>query len=261
MRKIMILLMLALLVCARAEEQVIWKLDETNTAVDGKKSWYSDKPLVVEPLPEGGFALKSQATRRLLLQPDAWLVFELAKAEIVEPGKYTMWSMHVHTDKYGYIVGSDHQVPLGLHTIKLNSLTKPMTTGVIFYNYNLNLYFKYIKLVTEPENSLCAIVPEGKTVLEVGDKITILLKLKEPCEDVSCKLMQNRFPFSLNGTDAVDLKAVDDDCKIWRADITIKSYQSKRPVGMRGIRIKASVLGGKLNMPIYGVIPAAFKKQ
>ncbi len=255
-------ILLLLVLAAKAEEQVLWKLDETNAKVNGRKEWYMGKePPVVEPVEGGGFVLKTQAAHQLTLHPGAWLVFELADAKMIEQNKYTAWSLHCHKEKYGYIVGGVHNMPLGLYTIKMTDLEKPITGGVIFYNYNLHLTFKYVKMVQEPENSLCAIVPEGKKILEVGDKITIVLKLKEPCEDVSCKLFQDRYPFSLNGTDAVDLKAVDDDCKIWQADITIKSYHSKRPVGMRGIRIKASVLGGKLDMPIYGVIPAAFKKQ
>ena len=255
-----ILLLLAL--AAKAEEQVIWKLDEANAKVDGRKEWYmGNPPPVVEPAEGGGFVLKSTAAHDMTLHPGAWLVFDLTEAKTVEQHKYTAWSIHCHKEKYGYIVGSGHNVPLGLYTIKISDLDKPLTAGVIFYNYNLHMKFKYVKMVNEPDNSLCAIVPEGKKTLEVGDKITIVLKLKEPCEDVSCKLFQDRFPFSINGTDAVELKAMDDDCKIWQADITIKSYKSKRAVGMRGIRIKASVLGGKLDTPIYGVIPAAFKQQ
>ena len=256
-----------------AEEQVIWKLDGSNTDFSDKhstKAWFADKkgtaPLV-EKTEDGGFVIKGHLSRYLSLKPGAWLVFELVKAERQDPKKYTNWSIHCFDKTYsGGIVGNVSQIPVGLYTIKITGLEKQIWSALRFYDYNLNLTFRYMKLVNDPENSLGAEVPEGKTLLYPGDKFTVVLSLKEPCEDVTCKLMLDTGtgprPFSVNGTDTVELKPTDKDGKIWKAEITLKNFaQQKKPVNARAVRIKATVLGGKLETPIYGNIPAGFRME
>ena len=250
-----------------AEEQVIWKLDGSNaqfTAGHSTKTWFSEK--VQEPAvekTEEGFVIRNHTSRYLTLQPDTWLVFDLIKAEKREPKKYTNWSIHCFDKKYsGGIIGNVSQIPVGLYTIQITGLEKPIGSALRFYNYNLNLHFRYIKLVKDPENSLGAEIPGGAKALRPGDKFSIVLKLKDPCEDVTCKLMQDPgsgpAPFSLNGTDTVELKPVDKDCRIWKAEITVKNFTVQKKPRPRAVRIKATVLGGKLETPIYGAIPAAF---
>ena len=255
-----------------AEEQVIWKLDGSNADFSNKhstKAWFAEKvpASLVEKTEDGGFVIKGHLSRYLTLKPGTWLVFELVKAERQDPKKYTNWSIHCFDKRYsGGIVGNVSQIPTGLYTIRFSDLKTSVWTALRFYDYNLNLTFRYIKLVNEPENSLGAEVPEGKALLYPGDKFSIVLKLKEPCEDVTCQLMLDTGtgprPFSINGTDTVELKPADKDGKIWKAEITLKNFaQQKKPVNARSVRIKATVLGGKLETPIYGTIPAGFRME
>lgn len=255
-----------------AEEEVLWKLDGSNADFSNKhstKAWFATKdpvPSVVKTQ-DGGFIINNHTSRYLSLKPDTWLVFELVKAERRDAKKYTSWSIHCFDKNYvGSIVGNIGQIPIGLYTIQITGLEKPIWTALRFYDYNLDLTFRYIKLVKDPENSLGAEVPKGKKLLYPGDKFTIVLTLKDPCEDVTCKLMHDvgrgARPFSVNGTDTVELKPVDKDGRIWKSEITLKNFaQQKKPLNARSVRIKATVLGGKLETPIYGVIPAGFRME
>ncbi len=249
-----------------AAEQVFWNLDGSNIG-NGKSSAWFGKKLRIEPADNGGFTLKSRAQRRLTIQPDSWLVFDLAKAEIQELRQYTAWRVVFHAGKPGYHIGigsgAGANIPLGLFTIPITGLESPLLSTLIIYNYNLNLTFRCMKLVKNPENSLGVIIPGGKKELKPGDKFTIQLTLKDPCEDVSCQLILGNRLFPLNGSNAVELKPVDRDCRIWKAEITVKDFQNKkkRGVEMYSVLVKATVLGGKLDTPIYGVVPAAFRNQ
>ena len=64
-----------------AAEQVFWNLDGSNIGNGDSSAWFGKK-LRIEPAGNGGFTLKSRAQRRLTIQPDSWLVFDLTKAEI-----------------------------------------------------------------------------------------------------------------------------------------------------------------------------------
>ena len=160
-------------------------------------------------------------------------------------------------------IGSGANVLLGLYTVPITGLESPQSATMTIYNYNLDLTFRYMKLVKNPENSLNVIIPDGQKELNPGDKFTIQLTLKDPCEDVSCQLMQGRRLFPLNGSNAVELEPVDRAGRIWKAEITVKKFQAKKKgvVKAYSILVKATILGGKLDTPIYGVIPAAFRNQ
>ena len=270
-KQMRLIAVLAALTLAASAEEVIWKLDGSNAEFVNKhstKAWFGEKketPSVEKT--EDGFLIRNHASRYLALRPDTWLVFELVSAERQETKKYTSWSIHCFDKNYsGGIIGNVSQIPVGLYTIRISGLEKPVWSALRFYDYNLDLSFRYIKLVKDPDNSLGAEVPEGKTLLYPGDKFTVVLTLKDPCEDVTCKLMLDTGtgprPFSVNGTDTVELKPTDKDGRIWKAEITLKNFsRQKKPVNARAVRIKATVLGGKLETPIYGNIPAGFRME
>ena len=261
----------ALALTASAEEQVIWKLDGSNAEFSSKystKTWFDEKAAVpaVEKT-EDGFLIKNHASHCLTLEPGTWLVVDLVKAEKIVANRYTCWSIYSFDKRcHGGFAGNVGQIPVGLYTIQITGLEKPVWTALRFYDYNLNLTFRYVKLVKNPENSLGAEIPDGKKILCPGDKFTIVLSLKDPCEDVTCKLMIDTGtgprPFAINGTDTVELKPADKDGKIWKAEITLKDFaRQKKPVDARAVRIKATVLGGKLETPIFGAIPASFQEK
>lgn len=246
-----------------AAEQVFWTLDGSNIGNGNPPAWFG-KNLRIESADNGGFTLKSRAQRRLTIHPDSWLVFDLTKAEKQELKNYTDWRVTCQVKKTGSLIGigSGGNVLLGLYTVPITGLESPQSAAMIIYNYNLDLTFRYMKLVKNPENRLEVIIPGGQKELKPGDKFTIQLTLKDPCEDVSCQLLQGIRLFPLNGSSAVELEQTDDDGRIWKAEITVKNFQSKkkRGVGAYSILVKATVLGGKLDTPIYGVIPAAFSQ-
>ncbi|MFA6931181.1 MAG: hypothetical protein WCT05_12720 [Lentisphaeria bacterium] len=246
----------------------IWRFDEKNVQISDQHSttdWFG-KNIKISADPDGGFIVGSTVQRYFSLKPDHWLVFELAKAEpLGGPSTYHAWSLFYPVKGIAVLLNNVTTIETGLFTIRLSDLDKAYCKAGTIYAYNLNLHFKYIQLEKNPENSLCAEIEENKTMLKPGDKFRIVLKLKEPCEDVSCKLEYNfgryPIPFVLNGTDSVELKPADKEGKLWTADITIQNYKTRHEISKRSVTIKVVVLGGKLGIPIYGKIPAAFYQE
>ncbi len=246
----------------------VWRLDEKNLQISDKHSttdWFGEN-IKMSADPEGGFIVGSTVMRYFSLKPDHWLVFELAKAEpLGGPGKYHAWTLFYPDKGIAVLLNNVITIQTGLFTIRLSDLEEPCCKAGTIYAYNLNLHFRYIQLEKEPENSLCAEIEENKTMLKPGDKFRIVLKLKEPCEDVTCKLEFNfgrqPIPFVLNGTDSVELKPTDKTGKVWAADIIIQNYKTQHEIKKRSVTIKAITLGGKLDIPIYGKIPAAFHQE
>lgn len=247
---------------ATAAEKPVWILDETNCEPSLKYStrqFFGDK-IDVKPAEGGGFVLKSPATRFLKLMPEHWLVFELANVESL-PGKYHAWSLHAFKPLNSKLAGNVTSIPSGLYTIQMPDVKKDLSLPIRFYNYNMALTFKYIKSEKAPVNCIGVEFPAGKERIEVGDKFKVFLKLAEPCEDVTCKLLSDtgRGPnaFAINGKDNVEMTPIDDDCKIWEANIDVKSLQAGS-YGKRAVMIKVSVLGSRFHMPLYTYIPYGF---
>ncbi|MBQ6597057.1 MAG: hypothetical protein IJH79_05845 [Lentisphaeria bacterium] len=228
-------------------------------------AWFGQRKMpVIKARSEGGFTLGSNCTKYLTVKPGMWLTFELdAVRRTGKPSAYHAWS--ISYPKLGKLAGNVSNIPTGLYTIHLADAGQKMTKAAQFYVYNGELDFRYMRLESAPENSLEVIVPEGRDSLKAGDKFRVELRLKDPCEDVSCKFLheygRGPVPLAVNGTDSIDLKAVDDSGKFWAAEVEIKAVKSPRRILKRAAMVKVTVLGGKLDKPVFTSFPVPVRQN
>ena len=222
-------------------------------------AWYGQgKMPSIKARKAGGFTLGSNCTKYLTVKPGMWLTFELdAVRRTGKPFAYHAWI--ISYPQLGKLAGNVSNIPTGLYTIHLADIGQKMTKAAQFYVFNGELDFRYMRLESAPENSLEVIVPKGQENLKVGDKFRIELRLKDPCEDVSCKFLheygRGPVPLAVNGTDSIDLKAVDDAGRVWAAEVEIKTVKSPRRILNRAAMVKVTVLGGKLDKPVFTSFP------
>ena len=246
----------------------VWQFDGSNARFQkgySTTAWIGAETETA-PTPDGGFMLKGKSSNRYVtLLPGHWIELELAKAKRIPGKNYFNWGMHFFKGA-GKIAGNVTNLQDGLYTINLPEVKKRLEGHLTMYAYGLELYFKYIRLVSEPENYLCATVENDARMIEPGMKITVTLKLKEPCEDVTCVMLrdlgQGPYPFTINGSNTVELKPVNGDFRLWRAVVEVKKYpgsKSGKGTPKRAVMLRAKVLGGKLNVPLVTYIPAGFK--
>lgn len=130
------------------------------------------------------------------------------------------------------------------------------------YLYNSEVYFKYIKMVKIPENYIVIESSEinEKGFLEIGDEVKFKVILDAPSEDVSLTFYDHYITheIKINGSTSLQLKPEDQEGKIWSGKIKINSceghslFELKRKSFPPGtFLIKATVLGGKLKVPLW----------
>jgi hypothetical protein len=131
------------------------------------------------------------------------------------------------------------------------------------YLYNTEIYLKYIKMVKKPDYLIEINGPEieKKGYAEPGDEINFKVILKEPAEDVSLTFYDyyGTHETKINGSSFLQLKPEDDEQKIWSGKIKIENInkpsvdrKEKNDVFLPSeFLIKATVLGGKINVPIW----------
>ena len=247
--------------------KTVWQLDGSNAQFAKKhstKAWFGAETHT-EAAADGGFIITGKSSNRYIkLLPKHWIELDLVKYRRLPGQKYFNWGFYFHRGP-GKIAGNVSTFQEGLYTINLPDVTKRLEGAMALYCYGSSLHFKYIRLTPEPENYLCATVENNASMIRPGMKITVTLKLKEPCEDVTCTMTrdvgQGPWPFHINGKNTVELKPVNGDSKLWRAEIEVKKYPMTRPkdTPKRSVMLRANVLGGKLNVPLITYIPAGFK--
>jgi hypothetical protein len=264
--RIAVILLILLLSPAFASE-IVWSESGANLATSEEhstKAWFS-KGINVQKTEDDGLLFASRATKYLTMLPDYYVVFDLYKAKHTSGThkKYHAWS--IHFAEVGKIAGNVTHAPEGLYTVKLSDLSKKTWSSATLYNYNMDLYFRFIRLEKSPENLLEIELPDNTQTLKEGDTVRILLKLKDPCEDVVCKWMIDQGtgpgPFSVNGTDTIELQPIDDDCKVWAATVTFKSFKRDRKIFKRQVMVKTTVLGGSLQTPLYTYMAASLRQE
>jgi len=131
------------------------------------------------------------------------------------------------------------------------------------YLYNTELHLKYIKMVKKPDYLIEINGPEieKKGYAEPGDEINFKVILKEPAEDVSLTFYDFYITHEtkINNSSSLQLKPEDDEQKIWSGKIKIENInkpsvdrKEKNDVFLPSeFLIKATVLGGKINLPIW----------
>ena len=197
--------------------------------------------------------------------PKHWIELELVKINKMPNYNHYSWSMNFFRG-VGKICGNAALLQEGLYTVNLPEVTKNLEGPMTIYSYGLEMQFKYIRLVREPENYLGATVEGKSAMIEPGSKIIVTLKLKKPCESVTCKMSRDMglviTPFQINGSDTIDLKPVQGDLSLWQTVIEVKNYSfSEREIEKRSVMLQANIKGGKLDTPIISYFPAAFRTR
>lgn len=238
-----------------AAENVLWNENGTNLKVSakgGKDAW-SGKDGSIKQLPGGGFVMENHLTRQIPLdQEHPYLVFEITNAQIPKSGKYSSWSMMIRpAKKTKSLIGNVRAAQPGVYAVKLNPDQKSKSMLIYFYIYNQSVMFKYMKTVHLPDNYIE--MKQSEDVIRIGSKVKFTLYLKEPCEDVTFQLYASTGrglqPFSLNGTNTVNLKPEDEPGKIWSAEALINKTNFDKPVH---VLMKAVVLGGPEPLTVFG---------
>jgi len=257
MKKLTAITLFALMTfCCFAEQAVLWCEDGKDLQLSEKYSktaWFN-KEIAMSALPDGGFTISSSASKFVKFSEEyPWLCFEIIDSELVTFGKYSSWGIHVGKERK---VGNVRPAAPGIYAVNLGKVDGNLLK---FYIYNLKVNFRYLKLVKVPENYLQIILPEGKTELGKGDKLRFQLTLAEPCEDLSCQLFfdagHGPKAFNLNGTNALELKADNDELTKWSTEVTIDKNGVAKT---NSVTVKVTTLGSKLKTPIWGVITASF---
>lgn len=257
MRKQLIAILFCSTVYLLAGAEVLWQTDGTNIKHAPKGSpadtWLSRKP-VVAATADGGLSMDAHVTRYFKLAPEyPYLEFEISDSEIMKVGKYSSWSLGVRDPARKTYVGNVLNAQKGIYSVKVDTDVK--SRRFYFYIYNQKVSFKYFRMVKVPDNYVRAELSGGKE-LKAGDKIKFILTLQEPCEDVTFQLFSDigrgLRPFSLNGTNAVNLKPEDEAGRIWSAEI---EFKKAAPAKTSLVFMKATILGGKISVPIWGVFP------
>ena len=186
-----------------------------------------------------------------------WLVMDAKFTHLVQKG-YESWVMACGEPKVG---GAVKRFVDGLYTLRVPEGTAGKTK-VKFWLKNVGLDLLRLSCERKPANLLSAELVGGAGYVAAGETIRIRLDLAEPCEDVTVKLAlcgrRTAFaPFKVNGSDAVELKALDGTGRNWGANVEVKTCGEAKA---REVYAVASVLGGGLDRPILTNFTVPFKK-
>lgn len=195
-----------------------------------------------------------------------YLVWEISQ---VIPGKgYQGFCLHTLQTDHGLFFSMVSHLKTGLFTVNTSYYYPvPKVSYLRIDLYNTQITMKYLKLVKTPANYLEISSPlfATKKGLDLGDEVTFKLVLAETAEDVSLRFFDSyTMPqLTINGSQTLQLKAEDEDQKIWTRKLKFDSCTGAAKPGIPfspgGFIVKAVILGGKLGMPIWTTNPVEFR--
>ncbi|MBR6373669.1 MAG: hypothetical protein IKS20_10845 [Victivallales bacterium] len=250
------------------KREFAWQLDGSNAQFKksySRDTWFGEDTYTAAT-EDGGFLYRGKNSNRYIkLMPKHWIVLKVAKVNKMQNYNQSSWNMNFFRG-VGKICGNAALLQEGLYTINLPEVKKNIEGPMTIYSYGIELEFKYIRLVRDPENYLGATVEGNSAMIEPGSKIIVTLKLREPCESVTCKMSRDTglvvAPFQINGSDTIELKPVHGDLSLWQTVINVKNYSfTEREMGKRSVMLMANIKGGNLNTPIISYFPAAFRTR
>lgn len=157
----------------------------------------------------------------------------------------------------------------GIYTCKTNYLfPEPKTTFLRLELYNAKVTLKYLKVSKTPDNyaEINTDLFKTKGYLELGDEVQFKVVLAEPAEDVTLRFFHSYImkPLELNGSQTLQLKPVNEQNKIWSARVKITScttgnLKPGKQFTPGEFLVKAVVLGGKIDTPIWTNNPVEFR--
>lgn len=267
---------------ARAELQVnpdantLWIEDgrQIKSGV-GSSDQHWTNALEFSEVESGGFKMrgegpgKSNSGRYVDFDPAyPWLVWEITEVTPGAPG-YRALSFRTLDMPQSAFVGMISFIQPGIFAVRTD-YAHPTAKRTFFRIdlHNCDVTMKYLKLVAQPENYIEVTGPtmDSKKVVELNDEVTFVARLAEPAEDVSLRFYDNYMmpQLTINGSQQLQLKPVDAEQKIWMATVKLESCTGYRrkpdsQFSPGSFLVKAIVLGGSLNTPIWGANPVEFR--
>jgi hypothetical protein len=157
----------------------------------------------------------------------------------------------------------------GIYTSRTHFLfPEPKTAFLRLELYNAKVTLKYLKVVKTPDNyaEINTDLFKTKGYLELGDEVQFKVVLAEPAEDVTLRFFHSYImpPLSVNGSQTLQLKPVNEQNKIWSARVKITScaagnLKPGKQFTPGEFLVKAVVLGGKIDTPLWTNNPVEFR--
>ncbi len=136
--------------------------------------------------------------------------------------------------------------------------------NLFIYVYGATLHLNEIKIVKKPDVMIEVKEKSGKNGFTIGDTLVFTVTLKEEAEDVSLRLFNSGVPSALtiNDLQKIQLKPTDDTQLVWTAELEVKKFGiSEKQYNLHDrIMVKATLLGGATDKPIWTTIPMSFSK-
>jgi len=230
-------------------------------------SWNSDN-LKIESAPDGkGFTIiannpkKYDTHRYVPINPEyPWLVYKISKIKARKGYTgFAIYSPHSHQS------GQVANLRKGIFAIKFlkdGNIKKGLTVFRLDA-FGLEMTFDYLKMVKEPANYVLAESEsfKSKKSFSVGDTLKLTVKLEKPAEDVTLRFYNSYCMglFRVNEQDKLQLKPINKDCKIWKAEVKIDSITGNFLNKKHATLMKATILGGSMQDTLWGTIPYSFK--
>jgi hypothetical protein len=283
MRKFSLTVLVLFLVgfAARAEfihnpdENTLWIENGKNIAVDEKRAkrdvWGGGLP--VKERGKGGFSFVFNTAERkkysngiyVPVDPDyPFLVFEiLAFKRLQWKHRGFRFGAFQHSKRPCFFMVDNPQSGIIVYNVFGDEKIHKGYRYVRNDMDGLQVDFKYVKMVKKPDNYIIIeseAIKKNK-VLANGDEVKFTVILKEPAEDVSLRFFRAYLmrQLNLNGKDHLQLKPENEDsCKVWSAKVKIKSLYGNR-LGAGQLLVKAVVLGGGINVPIWTPLMSPYK--
>lgn len=187
-----------------------------------------------------------------------WLAMDVIEASRLEQKKYTGFTVQM-TGGIGKLWGSVNGFESGRYTIRLPEQQEEQTLGLSLYDYNMKAVFGRFELGGRPANSVQVVTRKKGEKVVPGDLLGVKVILDEPCADVSCLIRRDwgrgPEPFQINGSDALELHAVDSSGKVWQGKIAVQSCGEAKA---REVFLKVTTLGGALELPLFTTILEPF---
>jgi len=251
------------------DSNTLWSIEQSS-----QKNWPSGRLWVKErPL---GFSIGDDNPsnkvphslyRKVEINPKyPWLVFEIEGFKSFEG--YRSWFLGIRD--CGNRFGSTTNAEPGL--VAINCFQNAKTAVLADSNMSLHAYFydfeadfKYIKMVRVPENYIEAVCSQPGSSLTSGSRVQFTVHLAEPAEEVTLRLINKAYLYSVivNGAENIELTPVDQDKKVWSSEIELRTLSShnQSEFSTGAILMRATVLGGNVTVPLWGILNYSFKEK
>ena len=190
-----------------------------------------------------------------------WLVADVAGFRDKAENQYRGWVLA--TSAQGHLCGTVTHPQPGIYTMRLTEPYKGKGRDrVNFWHYGIVGEYNSISMMSEPANRVELECRAGGGPLGRGDVLKVRAVFASPCEDVAAEILRaagtgDLRPFKVNGNSGVEMRQLDDDGRVWGAEIEIATCDFAKK---REVYVRVQPLGGALKRPVLSNFPQAFDK-